>query len=319
MADPVQFKETLTGDTYTSKLYQELINQIITSISSTIQSSNSTVVRLDFDGNVMFSNNDAVFGSTKESVKTLPGSVFKCTANEILVGDAINKKALVVRVGSKNFGEVIELKYDESNELLTQTDIDFINLSFTNVDVQANISKVIWEYQSDRYITGFYLSPTEIKQVYINDDAIRDSQAWIRQGQTIEWVNQSSKPICVYSGKTNYDQFQLNPNLNLYGTIFKSEFLKPGDTFRYKFVTVGDYDWFVYPDIIPGRITTTRNRINPRDEFVVSENDNLQTPFTSRIIRIDAWGNVLWSFGEGYLVKPRDAKPLLNNGIIIST
>jgi hypothetical protein len=45
----------------------------------------------------------------------------------------------------------------------------------------------------------------------------------------------------------------------------------------------------------------------------------LETPFSSRVIRVDSYGNIIWTFGNNYLVKPRDARPLLDNKILIST
>jgi len=107
--------------------------------------------------------------------------------------------------------------------------------------------------------------------------------------------------------------------LNLYGDVFKSGVLQPGERFAYKFVMVGEYDWFVYPGILTGRVSVTRNRISSMDQFIVLESDGLESPFSSRVIKVDAWGNILWSFGESYLVKPRDARPLINDGVIIST
>ena len=54
------------------------------------------------------------------------------------------------------------------------------------------------------------------------------------------------------------------------------------------------------------------------DNFIIVENDLLESPFSSRVIKIDSYGNILWSFGEGYIVNTRDARPLLNGDIIIS-
>ena len=95
--------------------------------------------------------------------------------------------------------------------------------------------------------------------------------------------------------------------------------LQPGERYSYKFVSVGEQDWFVYPAILTGKITVTRNRISSRDQFLILENDGLESPFSSRVIKVDSWGNLLWSFGESYLSNPRDARPMLNNNVIIST
>jgi hypothetical protein len=153
----------------------------------------------------------------------------------------------------------------------------------------------------------------------VGDDAISDSNVFIRQGSLVVWQNNSVSPVSIYSGTTTYTQFQLDPDLNLYGDVFKSTVLQPGERYSYKFVTVGEYDWFVYPGILVGKINVTRNRISATDQFIILENDGLDSPFSSRVIKVDAWGNIVWSFGESYLVKPRDARPLLNSGVIIST
>lgn len=319
IADPKEFVATVTGDSYVSEVYQNLIAQIIEGINSQFKSFNATVVRLDFDGNVLFSNNDAVFGHSKDDIKNMPGSVMQCTPKEVFLADAINKKALIIEVISANYSEIIQSYYSSSNETFTQEDSDFISAAFSNLNIQLNSSKVIWEYDSSNYITSFYLVPEDTRQVLIYDDGIRDAYSWIRQGQTIEWINNSSKPISIYSGKTNYDQFNLDPDLNLYGGLFKSGILQPGESYSHKFVTVDDYDWFIYPDILSGRITVTEGRINSQDKFLILENDGLDQPFSSRVIKVDSWGNVTWSMGESYLTKPRDARPLLNNNVIIST
>ncbi|GAF98952.1 unnamed protein product, partial [marine sediment metagenome] len=146
-----------------------------------------------------------------------------------------------------------------------------------------------------------------------------ETDTFIRQGALIIWENNSASPVSIYSGTTTYAQFQADPDLNLYGNVFNSETLEPGERYSYKFVSVGEFNWFVYPGILTGKITVTRERISSRDQYVVLENDGLESPFSSRVMKLDSWGNTLWTFGEGYLVKPRDARPLLNNGVIIST
>jgi len=44
----------------------------------------------------------------------------------------------------------------------------------------------------------------------------------------------------------------LNPNLNLYGEVFSSSVLQPGESYTFKFEEEGAYPWFVYPSIHEG-------------------------------------------------------------------
>jgi hypothetical protein len=113
--------------------------------------------------------------------------------------------------------------------------------------------------------------------------------------------------------------FQQDPDLTLYGGVFTSPVLDPGETFSFEFIDDGEFDWFVYPDILTGKINVTRQRLSSRDLYYILESDGLESPFTSRLIKVDSWGNILWSFGESMIVKPRDVRPLLNGDILLST
>jgi hypothetical protein len=95
--------------------------------------------------------------------------------------------------------------------------------------------------------------------------------------------------------------------------------LQPGETYQYQFNTVGVWDWFTYPGILTAKINISTRRLSADDQYLILENDGLNSPFSSRIIKVDSWGNILWSFGEGYLVNPKDARPLMDNSILIST
>ena len=318
LSNPQEFVTILNGDSYISGIYSNLISQIVSGINSQFNSINSTVVRLDFDGNLILSNNDAIFAYTKEDIKKIPGSAILVNPSELFLSDAVNKRAIISAFTSNDFSETVQSTFSSSNPEITQSDIDFINASFSDVNIQINYSRVIWEYKSDRYITGFYLMP-ETREIEIQDGFISDASTQIVQNQEVTWVNNSSKPISIYSGTTNYNAFQSNPDLSMYGSVFKSGVLQPGDSYTYKFFDMGDYNWFIYPNILTAKITVTKNRINSHDSFLVTENDGLSTPFSSRVIKIDNWGNVLSSFGEGYLFLPRGAKPLLNGNILVST
>jgi hypothetical protein len=141
----------------------------------------------------------------------------------------------------------------------------------------------------------------------------------VRQGTTIVWRNSSSSPITIYSGTTTYDLFQQDPDLGLYGDIFTSPVLDPGETFSFELIDDGEVDWFTYPDILTGKINVTRQRLSSRDLYYILESDGLESPFTSRLVKVDSWGNTIWTFGEGLIVAPRDVRPMLNGNILLST
>jgi plastocyanin len=236
------------------------------------------------NGELLMSNNEAVFAHTKEEAKTILGSAEKLGSDEVVIGDSVNKRAIIV-----------------------------------SVDLSTGKSQVSWEYNSDKYIPDFHIVTQQDVVIEIRDDVVSPAELFIRQGTNVIWENNSSKPISIYSGKTDLLTFNLDPDLTLYGSEFYSGTLQPGERYSYKFVTVGGYNYFAYPDILVGEINVTTNRISSRDQFVVLESDSLSSPFSSRVIKVDSYGNVLWSFGEAFLCLPRDARPLLNGGVLIST
>ena len=243
-----------------------------------------SVVQLGADtGDVLFSNNAPIFALTKEDAKVLLGSAEKIGDGELVIADSYNKRAII-----------------------------------TSTNLTTQIPKIIWQYESDRYLPDAHMVLQDNVTISIGNDAISESSTIIRQGANVIWINNSSAPVTVYSGTTTYDQFNLDPDLNLYGSVFKSQILDIGERFTYKFVDTGNFDWFCYPSILTGRITVTQNRISNRDNYLILENDGLSSAFSSRLIKVDSWGNVLWAL-ESYLVQPRDVRPLLNGNAIIST
>lgn len=243
-----------------------------------------SVIQLDMDGNVVFSNNAAIFANSKEDSKNLLGSAEKIGTSELLIADAVRQRAIIIQ---------------------------------TNLDTQ--IPMVEWQYDSDRYISDFHLVHQDEIVISVTDGYISETELFARTGTTVAWQNDSSVPIAIYSGYTTYDIFQSDPDLNLYGGAFESSTLQPGERYTFKFNAEGSFDWFVYPSILTAKVTVTTRRLSDRDQYIILENDGLDSPFSSRVIKVDSWGNVLWSFGESYLVKPRDARPLIDNGVLIST
>ena len=243
-----------------------------------------SVIQLNMDGDVIFSNNAAKFADDVATAKDRLGSGEKVGSSELLIGDASSKRAIIV-----------------------------------NTDLTTQIPTIIWQYDSDRYVSDFHLNLQDETRISILNGSVAEALTYVRQGMSIIWTNNSSAPVSVYSGLTTYDLFQANSNLNLYGDVFSSTVLEPGDSYVFRFDTIGEYNWFVYPSIIVGKIQVTSQRLSSQDQYLILEGDGLESPFSSRLIRVDSWGNTVWSFGEGYLVKPRDARPMLNNRVLIST
>jgi len=241
----------------------------------------STVVEMDMDGNILFGSSLAQFATSKEEAKNILGSARSIGKSEVLIADSINKRAIIIDI--------------------------------------FNNENVIWEYLSDRYIVDFQIVNQEEREISIYDGSLSESLSYLKQGMNIIWKNESAIPVSIYSGYTTFELFTANPNLNLYGNQFSSPVLQPGETYTFKFDIEGEYDWFVYPSIITGKINVTPQRLSPQDEYYILESDGLDSPFSSRLIKVDAWGNILWEFGSGYLVKPRDVRPMLDNKVLIST
>lgn len=238
-----------------------------------------SVVEIDMRGNVLYSNNIAKYSSKKDEAKIKLGSVYKVGESELLLGDSINKRAIIV-------------------------------------DVDKN--KIVWEYVSDRNVVDFRMGLQDVKSISIEDGSLSNDVIYLKQGEHVRWKNNSAAPVSIYSGYTTFDDFEADPDLNKYGKIFKSEVLDVGENFIFKFNKLGEFYWFVYPGIIVGKIIVTEQRISPSDNYYILESDGLDSPFSSRLIKVDSWGNVIWSFGEGYMVKPRDVRPMLNDNLLVS-
>jgi hypothetical protein len=243
-----------------------------------------SIVNLDKDGEMIYSSNQAKFANNKEEAKELLGGAKEIGAFELLISDSVNKKALITTV-----------------DMLNEKSVDY------------------WEYVSDRYIVDSDTAKKEMITIDVNNGSVSDNVLYLRQGNMIRFLNNSSSPISIYSGTTDYDIFYQDPDLTKYGQEFYSETINPGETWSVTLSNIGEIDWFVYPTILTGTIHVTPNKTSSNDQFYILESDNLESPFTSRLIKVDSWGNVLWSFGEGFLVKPRDVRAVKNNKVLIST
>lgn len=236
----------------------------------------TNVVQIDMDGNMLASSNQAYFASTKKESKVMHGSIEKISNNEILVADAVNKRAMIV-----------------------------------DVSTQA----VKWQYNSDRYVVSAHKITSDDVVIKILNPS-DDGDLLINQGQIVIWENTSLIPTVIYSGECT--DFGKSFNIKLYGDEFKSALLNQGERFAFKVSTAGEYYWFSYPNIVTGRILAFDAKVASENEFIIVESDGLESPFAGRVIKVDAWGNILMEFGKGYLVAPTSASPLLNNGVLIS-
>jgi len=316
-ANPAEFIRTLGGDSSVSQLYRDLIGEVVRQLSSTFNSiTSSTAVQMDLDGKVIFSNSDAKFAQTKEEIVGNGGSVEKVSPSEVLIASPSDHKAIILGLLYADMAQAGLLEFD--SETITLEDEAFLNTIFS-LDLKIGVSVPIWEYNSVNMVTAFHRCDEDEVIVKIRDDILSPTDVFIRQGKTIVWENNSASPIRVISGTTDYDIFQQDPDLALYGDVFTSPVLQPGERYSFKFVNVGEFNYFTYPDILTSSINVTRNRISSRDEFLILESDGLESPFSSRVIKVNSWGGIVWSFGNSYLVKPRDARPLTSGGVIIST
>ena len=60
-----------------------------------------------------------------------------------------------------------------------------------------------------------------------------------------------------------------------------------------------------------GNIIVSDNKLSSANQFIIVESDCMESPYSGRIIKVDQYGNVLWTFGNGgYLVNARDAGAL---------
>ena len=237
----------------------------------------NTVTQLDMDGNIVISNNQPTFSTTKEDSKELLGSVEKISSTNILIADAVNKRAIIVN-------------------------------TLTN--------RVVWEYLSDRYIIDAHLIPQDPTTININQSNCASSDVIVNNGEIVIWENSTDSPITVYSGDISGID-TTNLDVNLYGQDFESITLETGDRWSFRFNGIGDFSWFSYPNLYTGKIIVSNEYTSGNNQFIILESDSLESTYSSKVKKIDAWGNVLAEF-EG-MVKPRDARPQLNNKVLIST
>lgn len=257
-------------------------------IFGSIYQDGHSAIQLDLNGQLVFSNNAAKFGNNRDDAKENLGGLQKNDPSELLLADAVRKRAII-----------------------------------THTNLDAATTFVSWEYQSDRSVTDFRLQDTTDTVITFNEAGVDSDEVTIRAGTSITWENTSSQPMVVYSGQTTTAQFAEDPDLTLYGEDFTSGTLNNGDRFQFMFNNPGDYYWFAHPGItnapIQGVIHVSSGHVTPTDRYLLVENDTAADTAGGRIIRIDNWGNVVWTYGEGLLHRPRDVRPHADGTMVIST
>ena len=247
-----------------------------------------SVVEFGLQGQVRCSNNAAKFANNRAAALDVLGGVQKTGESELLIADAVRQRAII-----------------------------------TYTDLSTQDTYVAWEYDSDRAVADFRLVPEAEKIIAVGAAGVNPEVLMIRAGTIVRWRNDTAEPIQIYSGNTTTAQFNADADLTLYGEDFKSQLLQPGESFSYRFDNLGDFDWFSYPGIITaevnGVVRVSAGRVSPSDRYLVTENDVTADTVGGRVVQLDAWGNVEWIFGEGILHRPRDARPLPDGSVIIST
>ena len=257
-----------------------------TTIFGSLYLDGHSVVQIDLYGNLLFSNNAAKFADDLETAKMTLGSAEKISDNELLIADAARNRAII---------------------------------TLTNLDSKKPF--VAWQYDSDRAVSDFHLMENKQIEISISDGSISDDDIGIKSGTTIVFSNDSLVPIQILSGTTTQEQFLEDPDLTLYGDEFSSGTLNPGEKYSFRFDDIGIFDWFYYDgtDIGTGSINVSQGRVSSRDEYLIVENDPSTSMFGSRVIKVNAWGDVLWSFGEDWLHHPKDARGSPDGSVLIST
>jgi len=242
-----------------------------------------SVVQYASTGVLRLSNNDAVIASTKGDAKIYLGGAQKYGANELFIADPNGRRAMVIELDQTNM-----------------------------------TSSVIWQYDSDKLISDFNRVPTGSGIVSVSSAAIQPSLLYVRRDSSVTWYNNSNETIRILSGTTTAAQFALDPDLDLFGDEFDSGDILPGEYYSSSFLNIGTFDYFVYPFIYTGKVSVIETSITPDDSFILAENDPSGSSYLNRVIKVDAWGNILWSFGESFASLIKSAKPTDSGEIIIT-
>jgi len=250
-----------------------------TNINDTDEERQDNVIQLDMDGNIIAFYSNASFSKNKSESKEILGGIQQTNNREVLIADSINKKVMLVDGVTK---------------------------------------KTKWEYTSDRYVLDARVIYPDSINIAIDVSSATNTELKISRWQNVVWENISSLSMFIYSSETLVENFSTDLDLSLYGTIFKSPELSSKDRFSFKFNDIGEFNWFSYPNVISGTINVYEEFVPSFYQFVILESDSLESPFNSRVIKVDFLGNILWSFGEGLFTAPKDIRLMSNGNILIS-
>lgn len=242
-----------------------------------------SIVQYSMNGSVLFTNNAAKFADTRSNAKVYLGSASKVSPSDLVIADPIRKRAIVSRT-----------------------------------DLETGKPKVIWEYLSDRLVSDFQFASDGEVLVSVSDNSCDTPTAYVRAGDVVIWKNASSAPIRIVSGTTTPSLFAQDPDLTLYGDEFQSQELQPGEQYARTFDEGGDFGWFSYPGIVTGKVNVAPAGVSQSDEYLIVEKDPVPSVGSGRVSRINSWGNIVWTFGDGILYDPKDVRRLTGNSIIIS-
>ena len=242
-----------------------------------------SVVQYSDAGVLMFSDKTAAIADTKEKAKQFLGGASKYGEDELFIADAYGKRALVIEVDSVN-----------------------------------KTSSIVWEYDSDRVVSDFNRVPDAYNINDILDSGIANDSVYIRRDMSVTWYNNTNETIRILSGATDYDQFYLDPDFNLFGSEFDSGDILPGQYYSFRFLNLGTFDYFVYPFIYTGQVYALETSVTPNDTFVIVENDPNGSSYLNRVAKVDAWGNIIWSFGDSFASLIKDARPVSSTEIVLT-
>jgi hypothetical protein len=242
-----------------------------------------SVVQFNRDAEVVMTTNDAVIARNREESGEFLGSVEKGLGDEFLIGDAVGRRAIV-----------------------------------SVVDTAARTTSVVWEYQSDRIVSDFARVPDSEAEISIDEQGLPREDFYVRRDTPATWINNTSANIRILSGSTTPEQFAADPDFTLFGSEFDSGVIAPGESYTFRFINYGTFHFFVWPSIDTGVMYVTESPVSPEDRFIVVENGPAASSYASRVVRIDAWGNAEWSFGETFLRRIKDARPVSENEVVVT-
>jgi len=242
-----------------------------------------SVVQFSKSGDVVMTVNDALIARNREEASEYFGSVEKGMGNEFLIGDAINRRAIVA-----------------------------------TVDAAARTTSVVWEYESDRIVSDFAKVPDSESEISIDENGLPKENFYVRRDTPVTWINSTSSNIRILSGSTTAEQFAADPDFGLFGSEFDSGVMAPGESYTFRFINYGTFHFFVWPFIDAGVMYVTESPVSPEDKFIVVENGPAASSYASRVVRIDAWGNAEWSFGETFLRRVKDARPVSETEVVVT-